>query len=169
MGRTKRSLVGLLVTGALWLPVWAFAETEPSSPAATPSKTPERESFDDAVEIRGQANTAQSETQSRIEELSDATDTLLTRYHLLIGTPRNGWVFSPPFPRPPSHSFYGKIGERISLFLCADITHDPADDAGPTRSRDAAPSLYCPFFRSTSEQAIVELTPPSVLRCSRDA
>ncbi len=65
MGRSKRSLVWLLVLGALWLPLSAYAESEPDS-AAAPEESP-TEALDDAVEIRGQANSELSEVQGRIE------------------------------------------------------------------------------------------------------
>ncbi len=61
---------------------------------------------------------------------------------LNIGTPRNCWAFLLQ-PCLASHSFYGKIEERISLCFGAEMAQDLADDAGPARSRDAAPSLYC--------------------------
>jgi hypothetical protein len=39
MGRSKRSFAGLLVLGALWLPLSAYAEPEPE--AAPPPAEPE--------------------------------------------------------------------------------------------------------------------------------
>ena len=77
MERSKRSLVGLLAIGALWLPSWAYAEPPD---AAAPTEAPRRETLDDAMELRGEANTELTDTQGRIETLSDATDDLLTRY-----------------------------------------------------------------------------------------
>ena len=57
MGRSKRSLVGLLALGALWLPLSAYAEPEPAPAAApAPPEVSPTETLDDAVEIRGQAN-----------------------------------------------------------------------------------------------------------------
>jgi hypothetical protein len=73
MRRSKRSLVGLLAWAALWLPMSAYAEVEPDSPA-------QGKPLDDAVEIRGQANSELTEVQGRVEALSDATDDLLTLY-----------------------------------------------------------------------------------------
>jgi hypothetical protein len=61
---------------------------------------------------------------------------------LNIATPRNCWAFLPQLCLT-SHSFYGKIEERISLCFGAEMAQDLADDAGPAQSRDAAPSLYC--------------------------
>ncbi|MBW2291585.1 MAG: DUF3450 domain-containing protein [Deltaproteobacteria bacterium] len=78
MRRSKRPLAGLLALGVLWLPLSAYAEAEPNS--AAPAKDSPREAFDDAVEIRGQANSELTASQSRIEDLSDDTDELLTQY-----------------------------------------------------------------------------------------
>ena len=50
--------------------------------------------------------------------------------------------FSPPRSRPPSHSGYGKIEERISLCLTAEMAQHLAHGAGFARSHDGAPSFY---------------------------
>ena len=60
---------------------------------------------------------------------------------LNIGTPRDCWAFLLQLCLA-SHSFYGNAEERISLCFGAEMAQDPADDAGPAQSRDAAPSLY---------------------------
>jgi hypothetical protein len=56
----------------------AYAEPEPD-PAAPPEESP-TETLDDAVEIRGQANSELFVAQGLIETLSDDTDDLLTQY-----------------------------------------------------------------------------------------
>jgi hypothetical protein len=91
MRRSKRSLVGLMALGALWLPLSASAqEAEPESaaPAEESPPAPADESpvgtLDDAIEIRDRANAELTDTQGRVEALSDATDDLLTRYQAAL-------------------------------------------------------------------------------------
>ena len=89
MRRSKRSLVGLLASGALWLPLSAYADdvsanAEPESGSAAPTEASPPAALDDAVEIRGQANSELADTQGRVEALSDATDDLLTQYQLAL-------------------------------------------------------------------------------------
>ena len=50
--------------------------------------------------------------------------------------------FSPSCSRPPSHSGYDKIEERISLCLRAEMAQHLAHGAGLARSPDGAHSLY---------------------------
>ncbi len=78
MRRSNRVFVGLLALGVLWLPLSAYAEGEPGLPA--PTKEPQRNDFEEAVEIRGEANSELSVSQDRVEVLSDDTDKLLTQY-----------------------------------------------------------------------------------------
>ena len=59
MRRSKRFLAWLLALGALWLPLSAYADKGPAR-AAPPEESP-TETLDDAVEIRGQANSELSE------------------------------------------------------------------------------------------------------------
>jgi hypothetical protein len=83
MRRSKRSLVGLLALGALWLPLSAHADEAESAPAAPTEESPPA-ALDDAVEIRARANSELLVTQGLIETLSDATDDLLTQYQLAL-------------------------------------------------------------------------------------
>jgi hypothetical protein len=91
MRRSKCSLVGLVALGALWLPLSASAdEGEPSaaapakeSPPAPAEKSPVG-TLDDAIEVRDRANDELTETQGRVESLSDATDDLLTQYQVAL-------------------------------------------------------------------------------------
>jgi hypothetical protein len=73
MKRSNRH-AGLLALAGLWLPLSVFAEGEPESPKPKPG------SLQEVVKIRGEANTELAESQKKIEELSDETDTLLTKY-----------------------------------------------------------------------------------------
>ncbi len=69
---SKRLSVLVSVGGSLVLAVSAYAqETQEDDRLGT---------LEEAVEIRGRANVEMSESQERIETLSDATDDLLTQY-----------------------------------------------------------------------------------------
>jgi len=66
---SKRFLVALSAAGVLWL-----------SPSAHAEEASGQTAFDEAADLRGQANVELKASQERIETLSDATDDLLTRY-----------------------------------------------------------------------------------------
>jgi hypothetical protein len=82
MKRSERIVLALVALAALGIPSSAAAEGEPR--AATRADPPERETFEKAVELRGQANSELSASQQRIESLSDTTDDLLTQYQLAL-------------------------------------------------------------------------------------
>jgi TolA-binding protein len=82
MKRSKRLVTALSVLVALWLSPAMSAEDTPESAnsSAAAVEDTRKTTFEQAVEVRGEANTELSESQERIEELSDDTDDLFTQY-----------------------------------------------------------------------------------------
>jgi hypothetical protein len=85
MRRSRRLLVALSAVGVLFLEPAAFAvgESETSGANERPEAAAES-TLDEAVGIRAEANSELSASQGRIEELSDATDDLLTQYQAAL-------------------------------------------------------------------------------------
>jgi hypothetical protein len=156
MGRSKRSLVWLLVLGALWLPLSAYAEPEPDS-AAPPEESP-TETLDDAVEIRGQANSELSEMQGRIEALSDATDDLLTQYQSALRQHESLLTYN----RQLEALIAAQEVERASLVEQTDQVELVSRDVTPLMLRmidalDAFVSLDVPFLEEERAERIHSL------------
>jgi Spy/CpxP family protein refolding chaperone len=154
MGRSKRSLVGLLALGALWLPLSAYAEP---APAAAP-EVPPTESLDDAVEMRGQANSELSETQSRIEVLSDATDNLLTQYQSALRQHESLLTYN----RQLDALIAAQEVERASLAEQTDQVELVSRDVTPLMLRmidalNAFVSLDVPFLEEERTDRILDL------------
>ncbi len=91
--RETRCLLRLLTavgTGWLLSGAAALAQEGAAAPAqeevepAEPSAPPPRDLLDEAVTLRSKANTELGETQGRVDELSDETDKLLTRYQATL-------------------------------------------------------------------------------------
>ncbi len=91
--RETRCLLRLLTavgTGWLLSGAAALAQEGAAAPAqeevepAEPSAPPARDVLDEAVTLRSKANTELGETQRRVDELSDETDQLLTRYQATL-------------------------------------------------------------------------------------
>jgi len=79
--RVSIRLLTLSIAGVFWLSGTASARAAEQEPDSTDPATTSREKvFEEAVEVRGQANAELIESQDRIEQLSDATDDLLTKY-----------------------------------------------------------------------------------------
>ena len=94
MRRSKRLLVSLTAVGVLWLSPAKSAEGEPE--LADPVEEPQQAAFDEAIVIRGQANTELAGSQERIEKLSDATDDLLTLYQSALPLAQRPMMLSSP-------------------------------------------------------------------------
>ena len=156
MRRSKRSLVGLLALGALWLPFSAYAEVEPGS--AAPAEQPGRKAFDDAVEIRGQANSELSDMQGRIETLSDATDELLTQYQSALRQHESLRVYN----RQLEELIAAQEVERASLEEQTDQVELVSRDVTPLMLRmidalGAFVSLDVPFLEEERGDRILDL------------
>jgi hypothetical protein len=156
VGRSKRSLVRVLALGTLWLPFLAYAEPEPG-PAA-PKEASQRETLDDAVEIRGQANSELTDTQGRIETLSDATDRLLTEYQAALRQHESLRIYN--------HQLDAIIAaqevERASLEEQTDRVELVSRDVTPLMLRmidalDAFVSLDVPFLEEERTDRIFDL------------
>ena len=159
MGRSKRSLVGLLALGALWLPLSAYAEPEPAPAAApAPPEASPTETLGDAVEMRGQANSELSETQSRIEVLSDATDDLLTQYQSALRQHESLVIYN----RQLDALIAAQEVERASLAEQADQVELVSRDVTPLMLRmidalNAFVSLDVPFLEKERTDRILDL------------
>jgi len=168
MGRPKRSLIGLLTLGALWLPMSAYAEAPPNPAAAgeesqggapvdgdAPDDT---DALDDAVEIRGQANTELSETQGRIEALSDATDSLLTQYQSALRQHESLLIYNGQL----ESLIAAQEVERASLDEQTDQVELVSRDVTPLMLRmidalEAFVSLDVPFLAEERTDRILDL------------
>jgi hypothetical protein len=156
MGRSKRFLVWLLALGALWLPLSAYAEPEPER-AASPEESP-TETLDDAVEIRGQANSELSEMQGRIEALSDATDDLLTQYQSALRQHESLLIYN----RQLESLIAAQEVERASLVEQIDQVELVSRDVTPLMLRMidaliAFVSLDVPFLEEERSERILDL------------
>ncbi len=159
MGRSKRSLVGLLALGALWLPLSAYAEPEPAPAAApAPPEVSPTETLGDAVEMRGQANSELSETQSRIEVLSDATDDLLTQYQSALRQHESLVIYN----RQLDALIAAQEVERASLAEQTDQVELVSRDVTPLMLRmidalNAFVSLDVPFLEKERTDRVLDL------------
>ena len=161
MLRSKRSLVGVLAWGALWLPVSASAEAEPNSSAPAkeaPAKEAPSEPLDDAVDIRGQANTELTEVQGRVEALSDATDDLLTLYQSALRQNESLRIYNGQLDA----LIVAQEIERASLKEQTDRVELVSRDVTPLMLRmidalSAFVSLDVPFLEEERTERILEL------------
>jgi hypothetical protein len=157
MGRSKRALVWLLALGALWLPLSAYADEPAPDPAAPPEESP-TEILDDAVEIRGQANSELSEMQGRIEALSDATDDLLTQYQSALRQHESLLTYN----RQLEALIAAQEVERASLVEQTDQVELVSRDVTPLMLRMidalvAFVSLDVPFLEEERSERILDL------------
>ncbi len=156
MRRSKRSLVGVLTLGALWLPWSAYAEAELDS--AAPAEESRRKALDDAVEIRGQANSELSASQGRIEALSDATDELLTQFQSALRQHESLRVYN----RQLEALIAAQEVERASLEEQTDQVELVSRDVTPLMLRmidalGAFVSLDVPFLEEERADRILDL------------
>jgi hypothetical protein len=146
----------MLASGALLLPLSAYAETAPE--AAAPTQQTGRESLNDAVELRGQANSELTEVQGRIEALSDATDELLTQYQSALRQHESLRVYN----RQLDALIIAQEVERLSLTEQTDRVELVSRDVTPLMLRMIEAlavfvSLDVPFLESERTKRILEL------------
>jgi hypothetical protein len=146
----------MLATGALLLPLSAYAEAEPGS--AAPSQETGRGSLEDAVELRGQANSELTEVQGRIEALSDATDKLLTQYQSALRQHESLRIYNHQL----DELIVAQEVERVSLTEQTDRVELVSRDVTPLMLRmiDALAifvSLDVPFLETERTKRILEL------------
>ena len=150
---SKHSLTGLLALGVLWLPVPAYAQTGSSS-----GREAQRAAFDDAVEIRGQANVEMVASQDRIEGLSDETDNLLTQYQSALRQHESLSIYN----RQLDALIEAQSVEQVSLEEQTDRVELVSRDVTPLMLRmieslDAFVSLDIPFLAEERSERILEL------------
>ena len=153
MRRSKHSLTVLLALGVLWLPVSAYAQTGSSS-----GREDQRAAFDDAVEIRGQANVEMVASQDRIEGLSDETDNLLTQYQSALRQHESLSIYN----RQLDALIEAQSVEQVSLEEQTDRVELVSRDVTPLMLRmieslDAFVSLDIPFLAEERSERILEL------------
>jgi Spy/CpxP family protein refolding chaperone len=159
MERPKRSLVGLLALGVLWLPLSAHAQASPeTAERADAAEAPGRDVLGEAIDMRGQANTELSETQERIEELSDATDTLLTQYQLALRQHESLRTYN----RQLEALIASQEVERASLQEQTDQVELVSRDVTPLMLRmidalEAFVNLDVPFLEEERTERILDL------------
>jgi hypothetical protein len=134
----------------------AYAEPEPD-PAAPPEESPTG-TLNDAVEIRGQANSELSEMQGRIEALSDATDDLLTQYQSALRQHESLLIYN----RQLDTLIVAQEVERKSLEEQTDQIELVSRDVTPLMLRmidalSAFVSLDVPFLEEERTDRIGEL------------
>jgi len=153
MTRSKRSLTVLLAMGVLWLPVSAYAQTALNLGGDSP-----REVFDNAVEIRGEANVELTASQERIETLSDDTDDLLTQYQSALRQHESLTIYN----RQLDALIEAQIVEQASLEEQTDRVELVSRDITPLMLRmieslDAFIELDMPFLEEERSERILEL------------
>ncbi len=84
MRETRCLLKLLIVFGTVCLLSGAAALAQQEAEPAEPSAPPPPDVLDEAVTRRSEANSELGETQQRVDELSDETDKLLTRYQATL-------------------------------------------------------------------------------------
>ena len=157
MRRSKRLLAALSALGALWLCPAAFAQQEPAV-VADPVEESRQSAFDEAVELRGQANSELSASQERIEKLSDATDDLLTQYQAALRQKESLLIYN----RQMDSLIIAQNSERASLEEQTDRVELVSREVTPLMLRmiDALESfvaLDVPFLEEERANRILEL------------
>ncbi len=160
MWRWNRSLVGVLALAALWLPSWAYAQPEPgvAAPAAAPAEASRQEILEDAVEVRRRANAELTDTQDRVEALSDATDDLLTLYQAALRQHESLRIYN----RQLDALIASQEVERASLEEQTDRVELVSRDVTPLMLRmidalAAFVSLDVPFLEEERTGRVLEL------------
>jgi len=149
MRRSIDAFVGLLALGVLWLPLSVHAEGEPET---------QRESFDEAVEIRGAANSELSGSQERVENLSDDTDKLLTQYQSALRHHESLRTYN----RQLDALIVSQESERASLEEQTDQVELVSREVTPLMLRmidavEAFVSLDVPFLAEEREERVLDL------------
>jgi multidrug efflux pump subunit AcrA (membrane-fusion protein) len=149
----------MLALGALWLPLSAYAdEAAPDSAIPIPTQEPPPVALDDAVEIRGQANAELTDTQGRVEALSDATDQLLTQYQSALRQHESLRIYNHQLDK----LLVAQEVERASLGEQTDRVELVSRDVTPLMLRmidalDSFVSLDVPFLEEERTDRILDL------------
>ncbi len=156
MRRSKRLLVTLTAAGVLWLSPATSAEGDPES--AGPVEEPQQGAFDEAVELRGQANSELVGSQERIEKLSDATDDLLTLYQSALRQKESLRTYN----RQLEALIVAQESERASLVEQTDRVELVSREVTPLMLRmiealDSFVALDVPFLEEERENRILDL------------
>ena len=156
MRNLKRISVGLAALGAAWLPLSAYAQGATESAASAEQSG--SNTLEEAVQIRGQANTDLSVSQSRIEALSDDTDALLTRYQSALRQHESLRTYN----RQLDALIISQESEQASLEAQTDQIELVSRDVTPLMLRmiealAAFVSLDVPFLAEEREERILEL------------
>jgi len=157
MRRSKRLLAALSALGVLWLCPAAFAQQEPAV-VADPVEKSRQSAFDEAVELRGQANLELSASQERIEKLSDATDDLLTQYQAALRQKESLLIYN----RQMDSLIIAQNSERASLEEQTDRVELVSREVTPLMLRmidalSAFVELDVPFLEDERRDRIASL------------
>jgi hypothetical protein len=125
---------------------------------AEPEPTPTAGSLDEAEAIRGQANAELSETQSRVEALSDATDDLLTKFQSALRQHESLLIYN----RQLDALIAAQEAERTSLVEQVDLVELVSRDVTPLMLRmidalNVFVSLDVPFLEEERAERILDL------------
>jgi hypothetical protein len=156
MRRSKLLLVSLTAVGVLWLSPATSADVEPE--LADPVEEPQQAAFDEAIVIRGQANTELAGSQERIEKLSDATDDLLTLYQSALRQKESLYTYN----RQLDALIVAQESERASLVEQMDRVELVSREVTPLMLRmidalDSFVALDVPFLEEERETRILDL------------
>jgi hypothetical protein len=161
MGRSNCALAALLAAGALSLAAAVHAEPEPE--AAAPAQEPPaqetgKQQLNDAAAVRAEANAELLETQSRIEEISDATDDLLTQYQLALRQHESLQIYN----RQLDALIAAQEVERKSLIAQVDQVELVSRDVTPLMLRmidalEAFVALDVPFLEEERKTRTLDL------------
>jgi len=160
MRRSKRLVAALSVLVALWLSPAMSAEDAPESANGSEGAVEDspKATFEKAVEVRGQANTELSESQKRIEVLSDDTDDLFTQYQSALRLNESLRVYN----RQLASLLVAQESERGSLQEQTDRVELVSREVTPLMLRmiDALASfvaLDVPFLEQERGDRIIDL------------
>jgi len=153
MKRQMRALSALLAVAAVCLSAAAFAQSEAQPPTDSSKQT-----LDDAVSLRGKANAELAATQDAIEDLSDATDDLLTQYQAALRQTESLRTYNHQL----DELIAAQDEERASLLVQVDQVELVSRDVTPLMLRmidalDAFVSLDVPFLEEERAERVLEL------------
>jgi hypothetical protein len=160
MRRSKRLVGALSVLVALWLSPATSAEDVPESANGSRESVEDspKATFEKIVEIRGQANSELSESQDRIEELSDDTDDLFTQYQSALRLNESLHTYN----RQLASLLVAQESERRSLEVQTDQVELVSREVTPLMLRmidalDSFVALDVPFLEQERGDRIIDL------------
>jgi hypothetical protein len=141
----------------VWLPLLAYAQPESESAAPPPEESPSKV-LDDAVALRGKANSDLVETQKHVEVLSDAADDLLTQYQAALRQLESLRVYNHQL----DELIASQEVERASLLEQADEVELVSRDVTPLMLRmidalESFVSLDVPFLEKERKDRVLDL------------